>query len=279
VQQADVVLALDTLSGEVLVDHRSETAVDARARIGSLIKAFTLLAAFESGAYDPTLEVMCLPRSTPDPQGAGCWNGEGHGSTRAQRAIAHSCNLYFAELAKRLPLIAFRQVLERFFGKPERDSRKPADQMVGLGLAPRYDLRALLAAYTALVNQGTLFTYRDPGDRYPFERRKIEVTPEFAALWKAGLAGSVREGTSRAAAETYGRPTLLGKTGTALLDGTTARDGTELQGLFVGFAPAHRPRFSVLVLVRNDVGSGKPAQLGGELLKLLTRSPSSARAD
>ncbi|WP_019120058.1 peptidoglycan D,D-transpeptidase FtsI family protein [Brevibacillus massiliensis] len=67
---------------------------------GSVFKIVVAAAALEEGVAAPTEKFQCTGEYGK--YGFSCWNKEGHGSITMEEAFAQSCNIAFAEIAKRL---------------------------------------------------------------------------------------------------------------------------------------------------------------------------------
>ncbi|WP_232695516.1 peptidoglycan D,D-transpeptidase FtsI family protein [Brevibacillus daliensis] len=67
---------------------------------GSVLKTVVAAAALEDGVVSPTEEFNCS--GSYGKYGFSCWKKEGHGKLTLAEAFAESCNITFAEVAKRL---------------------------------------------------------------------------------------------------------------------------------------------------------------------------------
>ncbi|UYN94291.1 MAG: penicillin-binding protein 2 [Enhydrobacter sp.] len=85
---------------------------------GSTYKMVTALAALESRAVDPSTRLPCLGFLILGDIKFHCWLKGGHGSTNLIEAIAHSCDCYFYEAARRAGVDRIAEVAGRLgFGK------------------------------------------------------------------------------------------------------------------------------------------------------------------
>lgn len=85
----------------------------------SLFKAVTLSAALELGIVHPTTITCCAGFTTFAGRRYHCKRHEGHGSLTIKEAFAHSCNILFFEIGKRIAIDTLAEYASRFgLGKP-----------------------------------------------------------------------------------------------------------------------------------------------------------------
>ena len=90
---------------------------------GSIVKPFLLIAGLSEGKVQPNEQINCQGYFFPDKRDRfRCWivnrNARQHGPLDAADALAHSCNIYFYEVGRRLGLEAEADWLRRFgFGQ------------------------------------------------------------------------------------------------------------------------------------------------------------------
>lgn len=89
---------------------------------GSTFKTVVATAALESGAMKPEDTVRCSGKAWYYNRFYHCWRPEGHGMMNMHNAIAHSCDCYFYEAARRTGIEKIAEVAKR------------------LGLGHRYEL-------------------------------------------------------------------------------------------------------------------------------------------
>jgi hypothetical protein len=153
--------------------------------VGSLVKPFLAeaWARAHSGAAPP--RTTCDERSR-------CWRPSGHGALGLARALAVSCNTYFARLAADTPPDVLAATLrEEGFVLAGALSPSAALGLDGNAEAPVVEPRALLLAYERLLTR-------------PWAAAEEPVRGEVLA----GLRESARLGTAR------GARAIMGKTGT-----------------------------------------------------------------
>lgn len=80
---------------------------------GSVFKIMTAMAALESGV-DPNEIVNCKGHGKYGNRKLHCWKKEGHGKVDLVKAIQHSCNIYFFEIAQKVGIVKINEVARRF---------------------------------------------------------------------------------------------------------------------------------------------------------------------
>lgn len=263
-----LLLAMDPRDGRTLLvadrrGHRGDLP------IGSLVKPFTLLAWCRGRDPARAPDRVCPPGGPPE-----CWFPPGHGRLGLVRALEVSCNHYFRHLAMEVSPEAFREVLTEYGLVPRGlEGLSPAAWprvMVGLGGDVRFDPRALLEAYAALLGGKGLYRSHP---RHPLYRAAPSRPASALRTIRRGLEGSGLRGTGKGARAFLGDLSFLGKTGTTVRldpEGIPRPRGTS--AWFLGLAPARAPEVAVLVHLEEGTGSKHAAPLGGELLaELLAR--------
>lgn len=210
-----------------------------------------------------------------------------HGWVDLRRALAVSCNCYFGSLGLDLGAARFSSGLQDFgWGEkipfdlpvtfiplPEKSFATPnglAEAAIGQGKVVASPLFMALVV-GSLGNGGIMMRpylvreIRSPQKDIIWKARpqvlRRTVTPEVAAQVREAMIEVVRNGTGTAAS----LPSIqvAGKTGSA-----ENPEGVP-HAWFVAFAPAHRPRVAVSVLVEHGGEGGKAAALiARELIKL-----------
>jgi len=215
-----------------------------------------------------------------------------HGSVNLKRALAVSCNSYFADLGIRIGSEEFTRGLEAFgwgaevpFDLPTADiplDRESLQNKNGLAEASmgqgKIQVSPLFMAMVAgsLGNGGVMMTpylvkeVRSPeGDlvwqREPQPLRTV-ASSEIAWQVQEAMVQVVRPGGTGTAASLPG-VTVAGKTGSA------ENPSGDTHAWFVAFAPAEQPEAAVCVVVENGGQGGRTAApIARELLRLaLTR--------
>ncbi len=217
---------------------------------GSAIKPFIALSALRGGVLDAETRSLCRGRYARDGFEIVCSHPRDPSPFTAPKALAYSCNHYFATLAERLSPSRFDATLASFrFGLQtgvnqgrESCGRLPQGDWgphIALGEDSQFRVTPiqLLLAYSALVNGGYLHhpqPVMGPGVEVG-RVTSLYIASEHRKLIIEGMRGAVRYGTA-AGAKLGSMPRyVFGKTGTS-----TASNGFRTQGWFVGFEAAHR---------------------------------------
>lgn len=236
-------LARDFVSPDVsylLYDLRSDRFIASRwsesdqpIPVGSLVKPFTALAYAESHEFRFP-EYVCNG-------GSSCWLPKGHGKLGIERAVALSCNAYFAKLAVGAGGAQVTGVAQRF------GLRGPGANAIPEAMAGRFGVwrespEALVRAYAMLLGRRL-----QPGIR--------EIVD--------GMALSAKEGTGDGISREHPRQAFLAKTGTAPC---THKERAPGDGFVIVAWPSDLPRY--LLMVRQHGAPGAQASvLAGRMLR------------
>lgn len=238
-----VALVAETSSGRIIAAAGYDRSASMRRQAGSLYKLPIAIALLRSGRFDAGTPYVCRGRATLQGETRNCWISNGHGRLRFVEALAESCNLYFRSVAS---VVSRADILKAardlgLYSAP--DIPEDPDATLGNdillegteGYTPMQVMRAALALATR-GRLGGSSGARDLGSgRY---------TPLYRGLRLAVTQGTARGAWSR-------RISISGKTGTApMIPG-----GNRTVGWFIGFAPAERPRFAVVITIDNGTGS------------------------
>ena len=266
---------------------------------GSTFKMAVALAALERGVINQASTEFCPGHLKIGSHAFHCWKRGGHGRMNLRSAIVESCDVYFYEVARKLGIdrlaagaerLGLGQTLgidlpgERAGLLPTRAWKqaalgKPwlAGETVIAGIGQGYVLSTplQLAVMTArLVNGGHAVTPRLTVPAEGGAAAPVGFLPQHLNAVREAMVAVVadRRGTARGAA--IGDPALEmgGKTGTSQVRRITAAEratgvhkNEDLpwerrdHALFVGFAPAHAPRYAVAVIIEHGGGGAKAA--------------------
>jgi len=247
------VIVMDARTGRLRALINSLLAIGEAFPPGSTIKSFTALAAMRGGHIDSDARLLCRePYRSPDFE-IRCPHQPRQGTSYdLAQALAHSCNYYFAKVGERLNGGEFGATLASFgfgarTGVSAAKEEVEGEESTGALLSNRWRVAKalgedqsllvtpmqLITAYTALVNGGHLFSPQldAPDDFRPRERARLKIAPAHRATLIEGMRGAVRYGTAESAGLDALPISIFGKTGTS-----TASDGVQMQGWFVGFA-------------------------------------------
>lgn len=81
---------------------------------GSTFKMVVAAAAIDSGLVEADFRVRCTGKTTLGNHDFHCWKRQGHGYVDMRRAIMHSCDTYFYEIAKRIGIDRIADMARRF---------------------------------------------------------------------------------------------------------------------------------------------------------------------
>ncbi|CAI6078888.1 Penicillin-binding protein 4B [Paenibacillus sp. JJ-100] len=255
---------------------------------GSIFKIVTAAAALEHGVVSRNEKFHC--EGTYGKYGLSCWKNHGHGELNLEEGFAESCNIVFAETARRLRLEQLEQTTDRL--GLARSVGWQAQQFAGMPVLKHFDHEEPGRIRTKAVNTN------DEGAKIQtaIGQRDVRVTPLQAAnlivtLLHEGrviaprLVQRIRyaDGDTMLEMPLHNSPSSLGQispsTAHQLLHWmtTVVREGTgkSLQQAtwhvagksgtaqvlqkgkpknhqwFIGYGPVEAPRYAVAVLVQN----------------------------
>ena len=244
---------------------------------GSTFKLVVAAAAMEEGLASPDTVFQCHGELGPL---ISCWHAAGHGSLTLEEAFAVSCNPTFAQLGLQLraeQLIHYASAFgldnQTIIGYPVREDPRQDLSLVGagynlvnssVGQGPVLVTPVQMAAMVnVVVNNGVYLPPRLVKEvrndeqqtvRYLAPGSSTKVISSFTATRLKGMleAATTRGVGTQAFVPVYGS---AGKTGSAQLDGA---EGT-VNAWFAGYAPLNRPRYVIVILVREGVSGGQTA--------------------
>ncbi|MPY88216.1 MAG: SpoIID/LytB domain-containing protein [Luteitalea sp.] len=237
-------------SGEVLASQRVER-LDEPVQPGSIAKVVTLTAALEAGIIDQTSRIRCTRALRLSRHDLTCVHPDLVRPLTAVEALAHSCNVFFATVAKRLPRAAFNRAAVAL-GVPPMD--EDADvPLAALGLAAEpVPPRVLLTMVRRLVQR----------------EEELAIRPTTRAIVLEGLRHSAEEGTASELAAHGLR--AWAKTGTA----QPVTGGFE--GLAVVVSADAEDQPSRAVVVRAPGAAGRDAAMIAAAILSRERQPTAA---
>ncbi|MGI9461537.1 MAG: penicillin-binding protein 2 [Alphaproteobacteria bacterium] len=263
---------------------------------GSTVKPLVALSLLRN-MIDPEETINCPGYFRLGRRSYNCWKAGGHGEMNMSDAIKHSCDVYFYTMSLRLGIEKIFRVFSDFgFGrttgfidKNERSGFIPSESWkmktvnepwyggetvihaVGQGYLLVTPIQLAIAT-AAISNGGYLVT---PGV-FPKKRskRKLNYKQEHLdfvrnAMWRVV---NDEKGTALGSRIYIPEFEMAGKTGTAQVrklkewekqKGAAAQYGTEWalrdHGLFIGFAPADKPRYATAVVIEHGLGGALAA--------------------
>jgi penicillin-binding protein 2 len=247
---------------------------------GSTWKMLMAIAGLKEGLITPSTTISCPGSFT---LGGNTWKCHGaHGAVNAQRAIHHSCNVFFYKLALQMGIDTYTKYGTMFhfgsrlgtdvFESPTRlPSREYYDKRFGKDKWPKGVLVNLgigqgelgvnplqLAAYCgALANGGT---WHQPHlaranrnnqlgtvERFKYESENLGIPKSIMDVIHAGMFDVVNTPGGTASGARLDDIKVAGKTGTA-----QAGKGKKDHAWFICYAPFDNPKIAMCVLVENS---------------------------
>jgi penicillin-binding protein 2 len=222
---------------------------------GSTFKMVVALAAMAAGVMRPGDTVYCPGFTVLGNRRFHCWKRGGHGSVDLRRSLAHSCDCYYYEMARRagadnisamakrlglgvrheLPLPAVSEGLmpDREWKKINRDEPWTVGDSFNYGIGQGFTLASplQLAVYAARVATGTAVKPRliraIDGVPEPVEPAlPLDIAPELLRRVRDGMYAVSNEGGGTGYRSRIADPTMLmaGKTGTSQVRNITAAE-------------------------------------------------------
>jgi len=256
---------------------------------GSIFKVITAYQALRTHQVDAHEIYRCRGwdgREGPPGHQVRCWLKTGHGPVNLTKALAYSCNLYFARLGTRLDgaglLRAARQFgLGRSTGSDlpgEIPGSLPAQATVqdmgrlaiGQGRGVEVTGLQVLSLIGAVANGGVLYSPRlaSPGAGATAQRGVIAGAEELRYL-RDSLEEASTFGTG--AVQRLRRLRVAGKTGTA----SWSKVEWRTHGWYMGFWPMRDPQLALVAFVHKGYGSNEAAALARTVMeRFLAQLPS-----
>lgn len=287
-------VVLDTLSGDVLAmanqpsfnpnNRRGVKAAAMRNRAlidqfepGSTVKPLTVLAALESGRYQPHTQIDTSPGYIRVP-GKTLVDPVNYGKLDLTRIITKSSQVGITKIALDLEPNTLRELFYRlglgetvgsgFPGEtagilPSRSRWHPIERATfAFGYGLTVNAVQLAQAYSVLANAGlkrpvSLVLSGDKADVEPERVIDSPLAKQVTAMLETVIGAS---GTGRRAkVEGY---RVAGKTGTAHKVGRSGYEDSRYRSVFAGFIPADKPRLAAVVVI-DDLSHDKYS--GGEV--------------
>ncbi|WP_242824478.1 penicillin-binding transpeptidase domain-containing protein [Clostridium sp. MD294] len=252
---------------------------------GSTFKVITALAALEYYSDWKNFTYECTGEATFENKVIHCYNNKVHGTVDMKKAIATSCNCYFAELGKRIGAENIRKKAEDFYFnqnypfalahstsqvalQKKSQENEIVETAIGQGKTLATPLHMAMVA-SAVANDGIMmkpyivdhiqYYNGDISKTTVPEKIKQVISVEEANIITDMMISCVSEGTGTAA-QIYGVE-VAGKTGTA--ENATGSD----HSWFIGFAPANDPKIAVTVMIENANQGGSATPIAGKVLQ------------
>ncbi len=252
---------------------------------GSTFKVITALAALQYYNDWKDFTYECTGEAVFENKVIHCYNNRVHGTVDMKKAIATSCNCYFAELGKRVGAENIRKKAEDFYFnenypfvlahstsqvalQKKSEENEIVETAIGQGKTLATPLHMAMIA-SAIANDGIMmkpyivdhiqYYNGDISKTTVPEKIKQIISVEEADIITDMMISCVAEGTGTAA-QIYGVD-VAGKTGTA--ENATGSD----HSWFIGFAPANDPKIAVAVMIENANQGGSATPIAGKVLQ------------
>jgi stage V sporulation protein D (sporulation-specific penicillin-binding protein) len=267
------IIAMDPRDGRVHAVVNEPLAFGQAFPAGSAIKIFTALAALETGLIDRAQTIRCRGKYQFQDFSIFCSHPRDNPDMDLVRALAYSCNYYFATLGERLDAESFKRYLEGFgFGTPTGIDYP--DEATGRMAIEQEEIRAraaigesrtllvtpiqLLTAFCAVINGGRLLRPHRRPLMTPELRSALPLARSFTVINDALAAGAAFGTSARASVSGLD---LVGKTGTPTV--LAVKDKTH--AWFLGAAPREAPELAVLVFIGRGRGGLNGAPMAAKV--------------
>ena len=264
---------------------------------GSTFKIVVALAGLESGAITPNEKIFCPGYWDYGDRRYHCWEHKGHGKMDLAGALAHSCDIYFYQMALRIGIDAIKEMAiklgltekymndvlsrempgvmpDRYWKEKNVGYRWVHGDTIISGIGQGFILTnclqlAVMMARTSsnkvvvprLIDDGTVPQFENLG----LQQKNIQFVQQ-------GLENVLKKGgTAAGSAINVNGKKMGGKTGTSQVRSISKKErekgvltneqlkwSMRNHGLFVGYAPTNNPKYVVCVIAEH-VGSSTPA--------------------
>lgn len=228
-----------------------------RIPIGSLGKLISTIAFFNTGIPIEGKSYRCNGYDYFDKKKVNCWKSGGHGDLTIERAIGHSCNLFFQHFSKNLSphllLATYNNILDEIKSpKASQSSFRLAKSSLNhpiYNLCIGHDERFSLSPTEVATLMALLAT-----------EKIMSVTNRTAyTAIKNGMILGAKEGTSH----------LLGQNNliVAAKTGTIKDVNGIYSGWIGGYYPITSPRISFCIMIHNGTATSNAVPLAAKVLK------------
>ncbi len=261
---------------------------------GSTFKALIMAAAIDENLVKPD---MMMDESGPievGPYVIRTWNNQYHGQISMTEVLEYSSNVGMVYVAQKLGRDKLLSAIKRYgFGKvtnidledeaspdlrADKDWREVDEYTASFGQGIAVTPIQMVRAVGALANEGKLMEphvvreIREAGGKRIEIQPKVVskvIRPETARIVTEMMVNAVDNGEAKWAKPKGYR--IAGKTGTAQIAVAGHYDETKTIASFVGFAPADKPRFVMLVTLREPSSSPWGSETAAPLFFTIAR--------
>jgi len=243
------------------------------AQPGSLMKLVTAAAMLEEGLLSQNEVEECRGTTVVNKQQIACQFA--HGEVNLAHAIGKSCNVYFAEMSKRLNASVFLDYARRF-GLNQAVAKLPSgpfplkplhsdslDYVLGQSDDMRPHAIQILRMSALIATRGNVVHLHSADDpdaaAPPFE---LQLKNETWTQLTRGMEFAVLEGTCKKL-DPEKSLHVCAKTG-------TVKHGNKFQSWVTGFFPEERPHYSFCVLSPSGTSAEAAVPVANELLHATT---------
>ncbi|MFH0863634.1 MAG: penicillin-binding protein 2 [Candidatus Gottesmanbacteria bacterium] len=245
---------------------------------GSTFKVIILSSALDAGVIKPLDLYQDDGPVTIGEYTIKTWNDKYHGPESVTQIIQHSCNTGMVWIGKKLGKEKMLEYLKNFgigqktdidLQEEEQASIREANDWTQIDLATAsfgqgiaVTPMQMLKAVSAIANNGKLmephvveYIKDETGKKIKIKAKAIRqvVKPETASMVKEIMISAVDNGEAKWAKPKGYR--IAGKTGTAQIPVAGHYDAKRTIASFVGFAPADKPKFVMLVRLTEPTSS------------------------
>lgn len=261
---------------------------------GSTFKALIMAAGIDEKLVKPD---TIMDESGPvqvGPYLIRTWNNEYHGNITMTQVLEHSSNVGMVYVAKQLGRERLLKAIKKYgFGnlthidledeaspdlRPDSEWKEVDEYTASFGQGIAVTPIQMVRAVGALANNGRMMEphvvkeiRESTGKTIPIPPKMIAqvVRPETARVVAEMMVSAVDNGEAKWAKPKGYR--VAGKTGTAQIPIAGHYDATKTIASFVGFAPADRPRFVMLVTLRETTSSPWGSETAAPLFFTIAR--------
>ena len=277
---------------------------------GSTIKMAVALAALESGLIDYNTKFLCSGSRQLGNMEFHCWADDGHGYLNLLEAIEQSCDVYFYELGLKVGIKKISQMMRKFglgqyydleiYDKakgvvPDKEWKLKRDgsrwslgetlnASIGQGFILTTPLQ-LVTMTSRLASNGLKITPTFKIGKNKNEFESLDINKRHLEYIKKAMERVVtgKKGTAKNYKIGSKKFEMAGKTGTVQVvriskaereKGVVKNEDREWNkrdhALFVGYAPAHKPKYAISVVVEHGgSGSSVAAPIARDVFKHL----------